>query len=141
MSTLRWKVRGIGRGGGFPSLITGIEASGPDISGFVCDRSEAYALVDLFNANFVNGPKTERGGVIDRAYVDYRPTEPGWLQVKVCAEEKYAPLLERLYKSVNLRDGYIDAKLIAWALDPERQDAPWAYSLTEILEEKLRAHS
>lgn len=107
--------RGVGVGSGI-SLVTGEPVScGPDLSMFVESRADAYRLVDWVTP--MELPEGERKRV-DRVFVDYRSYEPRWLQAKLVVEIEHREVLERLHDALVLRDGYLDAKLIQWALDP-----------------------
>lgn len=136
--------RGVGRNGGWASLVTGEEVSnGPDLSLFVGCRSDAYRLVDWVSpfdppASRADDP-CSRWKRPDRAYVDYRPTEPRWLQVKLIVEEEHEEVLHRIASAVNYRDGYLDRKLIEWAIDPENHKAPWGYDVVQRITAKEKA--
>lgn len=112
--------RGVGSGGGWASLVTGKHVHhGPDLSLFVGSRTDAYRLVDWVTPTPTE--RTEFGGRVkrvDRAYVDYRDFEPHYLQVKLVVEPEHREVLERLSEALSIRDGYLDAKLIKWAINP-----------------------
>ena len=55
-----------------------------NISAFVKSTRDGRKIVSWFN---------------DGAYLDYRPNEPSWLQVKIGACDKHLPNLEKLNKS------------------------------------------
>ncbi len=115
--------RGIGSNGGWASLVTGqLVDFGPDMALFVASRADAYRLVDWITPDFVLADRYDAAGErqkrVDRAKVDYRDFEPNWLQVKLIVEEEHKEVLERLYEALYLRDGYLDKKLIDWAIDP-----------------------
>lgn len=75
-SGIKWRPRGIGIGqGNKVCAITGEPLQGfygYDASGFVESREDGQALADMFKG---------------RAYLDYRPSEPNWIQVKVAVEQ------------------------------------------------------
>ena len=112
--------RGVGSNAGWASLVTGQHVDyGPDLSLFVQSRADAYRLVDWVTPELeqpaVNFDRAKR---VDRAKVDYRDFEPGWLQVKLIVEGEHRAVLERLAGAIYLRDGYLDEALIKWAIDP-----------------------
>lgn len=112
--------RGVGSNAGWASLVTGqLVDFGPDLSLFVQSRADAYRLVDWVTPmEAPDGAEHGRWKRVDRAKVDYRDFEPGWLQVKLIVEEEHRAVLERLSEALYLRDGYLDEKLIRWAIDP-----------------------
>lgn len=111
--------RGVGSNGGWASLITGeLVDFGPDLSLFVTSRADAYRLVDWITPMDFERDSIGRGRRIDRAKVDYRDFEPEWLQVKLIVEKEHEEVLQRLYEALLLRDGYLDKRLIEWAIDP-----------------------
>ena len=122
--------RGVGSNAGWASLVTGQHVDfGPDLSMFVRSRADAYRLVDWVTPQEApDGAEHGRWKRVDRAKVDYRDFEPGWLQVKLIVEEEHRVVLERLAGAIYLRDGYLDEKLIRWAIDPLNNcDAAKAY--------------
>lgn len=122
MDYIRWRVRGIGSNGGWASLVTGqAVGGGPDLSGFVSNRADAYALADIFGQLDVSesGPDYRETPFRDRCNIDFRDFEPHWLQVKVIVEPEYKPVLERLYSAVLNRDYLLCANDLKWALNPE----------------------
>lgn len=133
--------RGVGRNGGWASLVTGqLVDHGPDLSLFVKNRADAYRLVDWITPP-ADEPKEawSRPQRIDRAYVDYRPTEATWLQVKLIVEEEHEEVLQRLDRALHLRDGYLDPALIQWAIDPDNHKTPWAYDCVQRLQSEKEA--
>lgn len=140
-NVIRVDARGVGRGGGYASLVTGQHVeNGPDLSLFVDNRAAAYTLVDWVTPPLPERTAWERQKRLDRARVDYRDFEPQWLQVKLCVEEEFEHVLQRLDRAIGLRDGYLDAQLIQWAIDPSTHKEPWGYHVW--LEcEKLAAKS
>lgn len=103
-----WKARGVGRNGGWKSLVTGEEVfSGPDVSGFVRSKEAGERLLGLLDG---------------RAHLDFRPREPHWIQLKLIVEEEHVDVLHRLCEAVWACEGVIQPRLIAWALRP--QDFP-----------------
>lgn len=117
--------RGVGRNGGWVSLVTGLLVdNGPDLSMFVKSRADAYRLVD-----WVTPIESADNYRIDRARVDYRAFEPQWLQVKLIVEEEHQEVLNRLSEVLYLRDGYLDAELIKWAIDPDNHRDPGCMGL------------
>lgn len=119
LDVIKCSPRAVGRNGGWASLVTGQHVdNGPDLSIFVKDRADAYRLVDWVTP--MEGETDERGRSkrVDRAFVDYRSFEPGWLQVKLIVEPDHEEVLQRLSEALYLRDGYLDQKLIQWAIDP-----------------------
>ncbi|WP_327211256.1 hypothetical protein [Rhizobium leguminosarum] len=97
---VRWSPRGIGSNWNIPDLVTGV-ADGelhPDMSGFVGSKEEGELAVAIF------------GG---RAFLDFRPSEPNWIQVKVSAEEA---VLERLYDLVRSNENRLTRAIVAQAV-------------------------
>ena len=123
--------RGVGSNGGWASLVTGQKVDfGPDLSLFVQSRADAYRLVDWVTPMEppADEPRPDRWKRVDRAHVDYRAFEPGWLQVKLIVEKEHEEVLQRLSAALSLRDNYLDAKLIQWAIKPlENWDTAKAY--------------
>ena len=125
---IRVSARSVGNNSGWASLVTGQYVEfGPDLSLFVQNRSDAFRLVDWVTptleeqreiAAVLDPENQHRVKRVDRAKVDYRDFEPNWLQVKLIVEEEHRAVLERLAEAVSLRDGYLDADLIKWAIDP-----------------------
>ena len=69
-----WSPRGVGKEWNLPNIMTGEKMELQDnIAGFVRSREEGELAVAIF------------GG---RAKLDYRPSEPQWIQVKVGGPEK-----------------------------------------------------
>ncbi len=100
-----WHTRGIGSDWNLTCLATGEQQRlMPNISGFVHSREAGERVVMLF------------GG---RARLDFRPSEPNWIQVKVGAVEQHKDVLGRLGAASYACGGMIDADVIAWAVDPE----------------------
>ena len=119
LDVIKVSPRGIGSNGGWASLVTGEHVEfGPDLSMFVRDRVDAYRLVDWVTPPAPPEIAGRHSHRIDRAKVDYRDFEPNWLQVKLIVEEEHKAVLERLAEAIYLRDGYLDEKLLRWALDP-----------------------
>lgn len=125
LDVIRASARGVGSNGGWASLVTGKHVEfGPDLSLFVSSRADAYRLVDWVTPlepteeEKAATPSHSHWHRVDRAKVDYRDFEPGWLQVKLIAEEEHRAVLERLSEALHYRDGYLDEKLIRWAIDP-----------------------
>lgn len=112
--------RGVGSNAGWASLVTGqLVDFGPDLSLFVSSRADAYRLVDWVTPELEKPDDIlARPKRVDRAKVDYRDFEPGWLQVKLIVEAEHRAVLERLAEALYLRDGFLDEKLIRWAIDP-----------------------
>lgn len=92
-----WNPRGIGRNSGIPDLITGVVSPdvAADCSGFVGSKAEGEQAVKIFGGN---------------AYLDYRPSEPRWVQVKVSAAE---PVLDKLIQLVRLNGGSLTTDIVA----------------------------
>lgn len=140
MDAIKALPRGVGSGGGYASLVTGEEVSfGPDLSLFVSSRADAYRLVDWvspFDPPVVEAEdRLSRWKRPDRAYVDYRPTEPQWLQVKLCVEPEHEEVLQRLSRALSYRDDYLDHDLIKWAIDPANHRQPYGMRINDLIEE------
>jgi hypothetical protein len=109
--------RGVGSNGGWASLVTGqLVKFGPDLSLFVASRADAYTIADWLTSDFMD--ERNRAKRVDRCHIDYRDFEPHWLQVKLIVEEEHRVVLERLSEALYLRDGYLDKRLLDWAVDP-----------------------
>lgn len=82
--SVRWRPRGIGNNFEIPDLVTGEIKPGcvSDISGFVSSQADAYLAAAIFKGH---------------AYIDFRPSEPNWIQVKVSTDHYR---LENLYRLV-----------------------------------------
>jgi hypothetical protein len=114
-----WGVRGIGSDWNLPCLVTGkVHDLMANISGFADSPEGAEAIYQMF------------GG---RAVVDYRESEPGHLQVKVGVTEEQKDVLTRLYRGVISNNGYVTARIIKWAVDPENYGGykPFGYAIFE----------
>lgn len=99
----RWKPRGIGSDC-VPCLLTGgPETLRPNISGFVESLEAGLRVVELFGGE-------------QYARLDYRKSEPNWVQVKVGVDNGYEGVLDRLM--VVCEDGYITPNRLAWAKYP-----------------------
>jgi hypothetical protein len=97
---VRWSPRGIGSNWNIPDLVTGVTDGElhPDMSGFVGSKEEGELALSIF------------GG---RAFLDYRPSEPNWVQVKVSAEEA---VLKRLYDLVRTNENRLTRTIVAEAV-------------------------
>lgn len=95
--------RGIGSNGGWISLVTGESVDfGPDMACFVSKEAGERIVKHLDG----------------RAYLDFRPSEPNWVQLKLIVEEEHKPVLVRLYDALVVSEGMIRPRLLAWAIDP-----------------------
>lgn len=125
--------RGIGSGGGYPSLATGKPCDfGPDMAMFAGSRADAYLFADWAARDIEDG--SGRSKRIDCCYIDYRPSEPNWLQVKVCVEKEDEAVLDRLYTAINVQGGYCDEEIVKWAIDPENNKQPYGVRIYNQLE-------
>lgn len=124
MTVINLNPRGIGRGGGYPSLATGEQCDfGHDLSMFASSRADAYTFADWIAIDKDDGRGREKR--LDRCYIDYRPSEPKWLQIKVCAEEENEATLERLNNVLLVQGGYIDEDTVKWVLEPDTHREPY----------------
>lgn len=144
MKAVQWRPRGIGYGGGYASLATGrLVSGGPDLSGFVATRADAYALADLFSPiskwEEDNRDKARVGEYVDRCYIDFRTYEPNWLQVKVCVEQGDIAFLERLNLIASLQNGWIDKDTVNWVMSPDTSSTPCAIFHNNVLQAQLAA--
>ncbi len=138
---VKWRPREIGLGGGYASLATGQHVDfGPDLSGFVRNREDAYALAELFSPvskwSDNNRENARVGNYVDRCYVDFRAFEPNWLQVKFCVEKENIAFLERLQLVANLHDGWLDADAVKWIMEPDEYREPFAVGVINALEDR-----
>ena len=94
-----------------------------DIAGFVRSKEAGQRVVDMF------------GGL---AYLDFRPSEPDWIQVKVGCCPDHEKNLELLYHGVTCSEGMIKPRIIKWAKDPVGAPGyePWGYTMRQKLIEK-----
>lgn len=125
MKALYWQPRGIGSNGGWPCLVTGnFVPFGPDLSGFVASKEDGEAVVEMFGGN---------------AKLDFRPSEPNWIQVKVIVgDEQHRAVLQRLYDGVTILGGFLNPKVLAWALEPEAHPGYEPLALRTIRELKAK---
>lgn len=115
---IRWRIRGIGNGGGFPSLVTGKVVTGPDMSGFVRCRADAYAIADILAQPDPEKSWGHENRFLDRCHIDFRTFEPNWLQLKVVVEPEHMDVLRRLADNISGRDGWFSPDDLRYALDP-----------------------
>jgi hypothetical protein len=124
MKALYWQPRGIGSNGGWPSLVTGdFVPFGPDLSGFVVSKEDGKAVVEMFGGN---------------AKLDFRDFEPDWIQVKVIVEEEHREVLQRLHDGVSILGGFLNPKVLAWALEPEAHPGYEPLALRVVREMKAK---
>jgi hypothetical protein len=97
---VKWDTRAPGLNSGIPDLASGEVADGvrPDLSGFVNSKADGELAVAIF------------GG---RAHLDFRPSEPKWIQVKVSAD---GDILDRLIELVEKNGGYVTSEIVYWAV-------------------------
>lgn len=81
----------------------------PDMASFVKDRAAGLRVHSMF---------AEAGLV---GTLDYRPTEPQWVQYKLGACEEHVPFLKRLAGLVAANEGQITPELIREAVDAPPQ--------------------
>lgn len=135
-----WGPRGIG-GAAYDCFVCGRKEEtysedgkyfAADIAGFVRSKEAGQRVVDMF------------GGL---AYLDFRPSEPNWIQVKVGCCPDHEKNLELLYHGVMCSEGMIKPRIIAWAKDPVGAPGyePWGYTMQQRFDatkeenEKLKA--
>lgn len=70
-----------------------------DFASFVPTKQTGESIVSLIKA---------MGG---HSNLDYRPSEPNWIQVKICACPDHTKALEHLYRSVS-ENGSVDAEKV-----------------------------
>lgn len=90
---IEWHMRGIGRAGGI-SIMSGKQIDlGYDLAGYVKTREDGELIVDLFQ------------GLVK---LDYRPSEPNWIQVKVIVDnENQIYILDELITVVMINGDFI----------------------------------
>lgn len=123
----KYLVRGVGIDYELPCLVTGAFIDvGPNISGFVRNLDHANRLVRLL------------GG---RARIDYRPSEPHRIQVKIGAHKDHAEVLHRLSRVVTWCGNIIDREHVLWAIEPEwfRGYQPYSMRYADQERERLEA--
>lgn len=141
MDAINVASRGVGSNGGWASLVTGkVVDFGPDLSLFVDSRSDAYRLVDWVTPGRPNAISSDdspdpRWKMVDRAHVDFRPSEPQWLQVKLIVEKEHEEVLQRLSSAIHYHDGYLDHAMIKWAIDPANNRQPYGMRVNDLVNE------
>lgn len=97
----KFSSRGIGSEWGLPCFASGQEFDrgdlNPNISGFVESKEAGENVVAMFN---------------DLAYLDFRPFEPNWVQVKVGTSEANVAALEKLHELVRENGNLISREII-----------------------------
>ncbi|MBS0251489.1 MAG: hypothetical protein JSR78_10560 [Proteobacteria bacterium] len=102
-----WKVRGIGSDYNLKCFVTGEERDlMPNISGFVRSKEAGERVVAMFDG---------------RARLDFRPSEPNWIQVKVGALPEHMPALQDLYRYAAI-SGQVSPK----AIEAAKTSSPFA---------------
>lgn len=102
-----WKPRGIGSDYGLRCFVTGAERDlMPNISGFVTSKESGERVVAMF------------GGL---ARLDFRPSEPNWIQVKVGALPEHMSALQDLY-----RYAVISGRVTPKAIEAAKTSSPFA---------------
>jgi hypothetical protein len=97
--------RGIGSEWNLTCLVTGETANlMPNLSGFVESKEAGERVVAMFNG---------------RARLDYRASEPSWIQVKVGVLPQYILVLELIHHYT--QEGVICPRMIQYALTRERR--------------------
>ncbi len=83
---VQWQPRGIGSNWNIPDIETGIvdDVLKTDLSGFVSSKAEAHIAMALFDGN---------------AFLDFRPYEPQWIQVKVSGRKEVLVALDTLVRN------------------------------------------
>lgn len=100
-----WNLRDPGYNSGIPCFVTGVKPYKteclrevwPDLAGFVKTKKDGQAIVDLFDGF---------------ALLDYRESEPDWIQVKVSIDPPYIEALRALEKAVRDNDYMITREII-----------------------------
>lgn len=99
-----WSPRGLGSEWNLTCLVTGKEERlMPNISGFVRSKAAGERVVKMFDG---------------RARLDWRESEPNWIQVKVGVIEEHKEVLVRLFDAVMTCEGMLTPEIIKWAIDP-----------------------
>lgn len=90
---IEWHMRGIGRAGGISIMSAKQIDFGYDLAGYVKSREDGELIVDLFQ------------GLVK---IDYRPSEPNWIQVKVIVDdENKIYILDELMTVVMINGNFI----------------------------------
>jgi hypothetical protein len=84
----------------------GYHSNQPDMAAFVDSKEAGERVVGMFQ---------QQGS---RAFLDFRPSEPNWVQVKIGACDDHLPNLEGLQTLVHETDGMITPTMIAASLAP-----------------------
>jgi hypothetical protein len=97
--------RGIGLEWNLPCFVTGRKAGDEtdlkdNIAAFVASKTAGKRVVAMFNG---------------LARLDFRPSEPKWIQVKVGVTKENLPALEALHNLVRQNDNKITPEIIAEA--------------------------
>lgn len=97
----------MGHGGG-TSCLSGEEVGcGDDVSGFVESKEQGEALVAMIGHG---------------ARLDFRPSEPNWIQVKMVVEFGYKPYLENFIDAVAANGNMVTPELVTEWLDNKTID-------------------
>jgi hypothetical protein len=102
-----WGARGIGSEWNLPCLVTGEYEECKllsNISGFVTSKEEGLRVVHMLF-----------GG---RAQLDFRPSYPDRIQVKVGVKVEHIDVLDRLMDANFLQSGIFTCRTVLWAIDP-----------------------
>jgi len=85
--SIQFRSRGVGTEGGIGCFITGSDYQSANLAAFVKSKEEGEQIVQWFGQG---------------AYLDYRPSEPNWIQVKVGVCDKFKPYLQKLHEIVSV---------------------------------------
>lgn len=85
--SLRFASRGVGTEGGIGCFITGSDYQSANLAAFVKSKEEGEKIVQWFGQG---------------AWLDYRPGEPYWIQVKVGVCDKFKSYLQKLHDIVKI---------------------------------------
>ncbi len=95
--------RGLGANTG-RCLVCGSEGFGTDFSSFVSSKETGESIMRLFETVGCHG------------YLDFRSSEPNWVQFKIVSCKEHKPNVEMLYKLICDNDGVLDAEILVKAL-------------------------
>ncbi len=119
-----FRSRGIGSEYGLTCLVTGEQKGLMDnISAFVVSRLEGERAVRMLKG---------------RPFLDYRPHEPDWIQVKVGVIHEHRLVLTRLHEGTTALNGILTPQLLKWALLPDQFPGYEPFVLRRLKETQAR---
>jgi len=108
MRNYHMEARGLGSGSGSCLVCGHAVGNGTNFASFVSSKEIGEAIVNLFDTIGVN------------CYLDFRPSEPGWIQIKIVGCRDHTDEVVKLFNKVNAKN-FIDAEMIVTALGEEEK--------------------